>query len=127
MYGLLFKSTVILKPSKAGARLLGALDTSARRLKYDLVVTCGAEGHPPDDPHSRGDAFDVRTHDLREEDKLILLREVMIELSDGDNVLDAPMPASGGLGTLHFWGWIEHPNDVNEHLHVQVRKFTVYE
>lgn len=127
MYGLLVKNGVeFTRIAKAGARLLAALDVTARRLKIDLTITCACEGHPETDPHFVGEAYDVRTKNLTDDVKRRVLKQVMLELVDGDNPMDAPIAASGGLGTLHFWGWIEHPGADNEHLHVQRRHGTVY-
>lgn len=44
----------------AGIRILAALDNAARVLGIDLTITCASEGHPPGDPHSTGEAMDVR-------------------------------------------------------------------
>jgi hypothetical protein len=109
----------------AGFRLLGALDTVARRLKVDLTITCGTEAHPSTDPHSTGEAYDVRTHDLTDDQKRAVLRELLLELSD-DQTADTPMIVSDGLGTRGFWGWIENPGMPAEHIHVQRRQRTVY-
>jgi hypothetical protein len=109
----------------AGFRLLSALETVARRLRVDLVITCGTEAHPGTDPHSTGEAYDVRTHDFTDDQKRAILRELLLELSD-DQTNDAPIPVSDGLGTRGFWGWIEHPGQPTEHLHVQRRSRTIY-
>lgn len=109
----------------AGIRLLGALDTTARRLNVDLTITCGTEGHPPADPHSSGEAYDIRTHDFSDDQKRVVLRAVLLELSDG-SAEDAPVVVGDGLGTRAFWGWIEHPGEPNEHIHIQRRNHTVY-
>ncbi|WP_460292378.1 hypothetical protein, partial [Bacillus cereus] len=45
----------------AGIRILAAIDAAAQVLKRDLTVTCGTEGHPPTDPHTCGEALDLRT------------------------------------------------------------------
>lgn len=124
-YGLLVKpgvSFAVIAP--AGFRLLSALDTTARRLKLTLTITCGCDSHPPDDPHSTGEAYDVRTHDLSGADKRRLMKALMDELMT--DTLDTPTPVSGGFGTRQFWGWIEHLGTPTEHLHVQRRNFTTY-
>ncbi len=46
------------------ARLLCALDMTARMMGVELTVTCGREGHPEHDPHTRGAALDVRASNL---------------------------------------------------------------
>lgn len=124
-YGLLVKpgvSLVVIAP--AGFRILSALDVTARRLKITLTLTCGCDSHPANDPHSTGEAYDVRTHGLADDRKRQLLKSLMDELSSDTN--DTPQPASGGLGTLHFWGWIENLGQITEHLHVQRRNNTTY-
>lgn len=108
----------------AGFRLLGALDRVSRTFPVDLTITCGSDAHPANDPHSLGRAFDVRTHDLTPDQKQLLLRSVLLDLQDGDH--DAPLEVSGGLATTHFFGWIEHPGEVTEHMHVQMRKGTSF-
>ena len=110
----------------AGFRILSALDVTARRLKLDLTITCGSEAHPPTDPHARGEAYDVRSHDFSDDQKRAILREVMLELAD-DATSDAPLPVSDGIGTNHFWGWLENPGTLTEHFHFQVRRGTVYD
>lgn len=127
MNGVRFKDGVlpIRMLAPAGVRILAALDVTARRLKRDLIVTCADRDHPPSDPHSTGEAMDVRTHDLDDETKRTILREVMVELQN-DATMDAPIATDIGLATLHFYGQIEKPNQPGEHLHVQRRRFTVY-
>lgn len=110
----------------AGVRILGALEVTARRLGHDLTVTCVDKEHPPSDPHSLGAALDIRTHDLPDDVKRTMLKELMLELSDAASQMDAPMLVSGGWATMHFWGWIEHPGEPNEHIHTQLRKGVSY-
>lgn len=110
----------------AGFRLVEALNLTARRLALVLKVTCGCEAHPPLDPHTLGEAYDVQTHGFTDDQKRVILKALMQELADGDVPGDVPFPADGGIGTAHFWGWIEHPGEPNEHLHCQRRKGTVY-
>lgn len=104
----------------AGFRLLGALDRVARSLAHDLTITAGSDSHPPSDPHSLGNAYDIRTHDLTPEQKAHVLRAVLLDLHESD--MDAPLEVSGGLATMYFFGWLEHPGTPNEHLHFQLRK-----
>jgi hypothetical protein len=131
VYGVLFKDGVlpIAKLAPAGVRILGVLDALARRLQYTIVVTCADKEHGPADPHSLGEAFDIRTHDMSDDAKQALFHELMIELAD-DPIADAPkvlttvnMP---NLATTRFYAQIEHAGQPNEHLHVQRRNNTVY-
>jgi hypothetical protein len=38
---------------------LAAFQDGCEAFHEDWLVTCGAEGHPPSDPHSSGEAFDI--------------------------------------------------------------------
>jgi len=127
MTGIRFKDGVlpirVLAP--AGVRLLGALDGLARRFGHDLTITCADKEHPPTDPHSTGEAFDVRTHDLNAATKQAILHELLIDLSDNP-LDDVPTPVSIGLATKRFYAQLENPGQPNEHLHCQRRNRTVY-
>lgn len=128
MNGLLFKDGVlpIGHLARAGCRILAALDVVSRRVGLDLTVTCADGEHPPDDPHSLGEAYDVRTHDLTEVQKNLILRAVMAELRESGDATDLLSAVDGGLATHRFFGWIEHAGEPNEHIHIQRRKGTVY-
>ncbi len=125
-------NVVICKPgvrfdviAPAGFRLLGAIERAARSSGRDLMVTCGTEAHPATDPHSLGEAFDLRTHGLTDLEKETLLRRILLDVSEGP-LVDPLMDASGGIASRYFWGWIEHPGEPAEHLHVQRRKGLTY-
>lgn len=122
--GVLF--TVI---APAGFRLLAAIERTARALAIELTITsaCDGEHSGPTDPHHRGEAYDVRTRNLTEPQKDGVLREILNACHDaGDG---SPRPVDGtprSLATGRFFGFVEAPGDVNEHIHVQVRKGRVY-
>ncbi len=124
-FGLLVKDGVRFdRIARAGARILGALDTVARTFGRDLTITCACEGHPPTDPHTLGEAYDVRTHDmLNEEVKLRILSSVMELLCEPG---ESTFHIAGGIASTHFWGWLEHPGTDAEHLHIQRRRGTAY-
>lgn len=125
MFGLRVKEGVQFKLTKAGGRIICALDFACRELKMDLTVTCGSDGHPPEDPHTLGEAFDIRTHDIDSDaTKQALIRVIMSYLRDGST--DVVTPTSIGLATTHFYAQLEFPNLDNEHIHIQRRKGTVY-
>lgn len=109
--------THIITPS--GVRILSALEQCAQILEQDMVITCGCDSHPPDDPHSKGQAFDVRSHDLTPAKKTQLLASMMQTLSEGP--ADTVTPKDGGYVTKYFFGWLEHPGADNEHFHWQQR------
>jgi hypothetical protein len=77
-------------------------------ISHDLTITsaCDGEHSGPNDPHHRGEAYDIRTHDLPDKE-LVLAR--MQELLGG-----------------RFFAWVEDAGQDNEHIHIQVRKGTVY-
>lgn len=110
----------------AGFRILGALDRVVRPQLYDLTVTCGSDSHQASDPHTLGRAYDVRSKNLTSDQKLFVLREVMLDLQHPDDLGDAPIATSIGLATKHFYGQLENPGSPNEHLHFQQRKGTSY-
>jgi hypothetical protein len=110
----------------AGMRILAVLEHCARNLiMHDLTITCADKEHPETDPHSTGEAYDVRTHDLTDSQKEHVLLAVMNNLSDGGDT-DPITPKDGGYVTERFFGWLEHKGQPNEHLHFQRRNHTVY-
>lgn len=121
-----FKSGVlpISKITPGGMRILSMLDVCARQLHLDLVITCADKDHPQTDPHSRGCAYDVRSHDFRPEIKPVVLQTMMAGLSDGPE--DVILPKDGGFVTAKFFGWLEHPGEVTEHFHFQQRNGIAY-
>ncbi len=94
-----------------GFRILSAIDQTAQKLDCDLIITSACDGthSGPDDPHHRGEAYDIRSHDLSTEQKDRVLAQIMTI-----------------LGWDHFYGFLEAPGTDNEHFHVQVKKGTVY-
>jgi hypothetical protein len=95
--------------SPAGFHMLSAFDMAARYCQHDLTITsaCDGEHSGPDDPHHRGEAYDVRTHDLP--DKQLVLTTIM-----------------NYLGTTKFYGFLEDPETDNEHIHCQLRHGIMY-
>ena len=79
----------------------------------DLTITSGTdaalEHSGPNDPHHRGEAYDIRTHDLTEQQKASVLSALMAV-----------------LGWDRFYAFIEAPDTENEHIHLQVKKGTTY-
>lgn len=90
-----------------GFRILRVLDSIAG-LSSDLIITSGTDGthSGPLDPHHRGEAYDIRSHDLA--NKLGTLSLIQTQ-----------------LGTA-FFAFLEDPQTDNEHIHVQVRKGTTF-
>ena len=113
----------------AGFAILAALYLAARMRLVDLTITSACDGahSGPDDPHLRGEAYDVRTHGLSPADIDALLSTIMVLLREpGEPV---PTPALGiprSLVTERFFGFLEQPGTDNEHLHIQRRRGQVY-
>jgi hypothetical protein len=82
---------------------------AANHINHDLTITSGTDGihSGPDDPHHRGEAYDVRTHDLP--DAALALQAIQ-----------------EFLDSVHFFSFIEDPGTAGEHIHCQVRKGTTY-
>jgi hypothetical protein len=102
--------TAILSP--AGIRFLATLDAVARLLGRDITITSGSDGlHSGlDDPHHKGNAYDIRTHD--DPDKGQLVTAIENKLAETD-------PGK-------FYVFIEDEGSTNEHIHGQLRKEVSY-
>ena len=109
-------SVLLVKPgvefkviAPAGFRILWALTEVASGDGPDLTITSACDGahSGPDDPHHRGEAYDVRCHDLP---------DPALVLQDLQHI----------LGTGQFFSFIEDPGTANEHIHVQLRKGMTY-
>lgn len=98
----------VIAPS--GFVILAAIQLAAESLAHDLTITSGTDGEHsgPNDPHHRGEAYDVRTKDLPDKQAALLAIE--------KNLFDEE----------HFFAFIEDPGTDNEHIHCQVRKGTEY-
>jgi hypothetical protein len=99
------------KIAPGGFRILSAIETTARKLNRDLWITSACDGthSGPDDPHHRGEAYDVRSHDFPAGEKAMLL-----------NAFQSLLPAD------QFYCFLESPGTANEHFHLQVKKGTEY-
>ena len=95
----------------AGFLILQALKSATKYLDLDLTITSGTDGEHsgPTDPHKRGEAYDIRSHDF-----LPVVKR---------NVLMAIM---SNLDKTRFFGFIEDPGGDSEHIHIQRRKGTTY-
>src|SRR5258706_2181459 len=97
--------------SPGGFRILSALDQVANKIGFDITITsaCDGEHSGINDPHHRGEAYDIRTNNLVQiqKDNIIL------------NIMEI-------LGWARLYGFLEDANTENEHIHFQVKKGTVY-
>jgi len=113
----------------AGFRLLGAIELAARRVNVTLTITSACDGthSGPEDPHHRGEAYDIRSHDLPEAVKQAVLGEIMRACNDDGVGPAQPVPGiASSLATSKFFGWLEGAGTDTEHIHVQIRKGRTY-
>ena len=95
-----------------GFRILSAIEQACRKLNLgDFTITsaCDGEHSGPNDPHHRGEAYDVRSHDFPAERKPTIL-----------NAFQALLPGD------QFYCFLESAGTPNEHWHLQVKKGTEY-
>lgn len=99
------------KIAPAGFRILAAIDNVAKVFDADLFITsaCDGEHSGPNDPHHRGEAYDVRSHDFSFSDKQKLLQALAKQLD-----------------VNRFYCFLESPATDNEHFHIQIKKGTTY-
>ena len=95
----------------AGFVILQALKRASGYLLRDLTITsaCDGEHSGSEDPHKKGEAYDVRSHDF--------------DLASKDYILDVIMR---GLDSKAFYGFLESPGSEFEHWHFQRRKGTTF-
>lgn len=107
-----------------GIRILGALDTVARAVGLDLVISCGTEGHAPGDPHTLGDAVDVSVHALNVDQVIVVRTQLLALLGPHFTVLyERPdHPTEPRLAAIAY----VNPAATAPHLHIQVKRGETY-
>ena len=112
---LLTKTGVEFGPSlaPAGARILDALKRLVPDYPFDVTITSARDGahSGPNDPHAKGEAFDLRTNTLTDDqtrDLLTDLRRVLYKTP------------------RKFYAFLENPALPTEHIHCQRRKGITY-
>lgn len=95
-----------------GFVLLAAIQATAEDVGEQLEITsaCDGEHSGPNDPHHRGEAYDLRTHSLWDKAKVL-------------NTLIGHLEANH---PERFFAFLEAAETDNEHIHCQVKKGTVY-
>jgi len=108
----------------AGIRILAALDNAARVLGIDLTITCACEGHPPGDPHTTGEAMDVRVRGFSTVVTLKLVMFLQQVLGPLFTVLlETPKPFTDpDLAAIQT----VNPHASGPHLHLQRKKGTTW-
>jgi hypothetical protein len=104
------------KIAPGGFRILAAIEYASDQLGHDLTITSGTDGahSGPNDPHHRGEAYDIRTSDLPDPNQALHLIKDFLAIPDGQE-----------QGSW-FFAWLEDEGESNQHIHVQVRKGVTY-
>ena len=97
----------------AGARILEILKSLVDSYPFDVTITSARDGvhSGPADPHHTGQAFDLRTNTLFNEQKQLLLTSLRARLYKNPR---------------RFYVTLEAAGTSNEHIHCQKRKGTTY-
>lgn len=109
----------------AGFRILAALDNATRLIGADLTITCGTEGHGPDDPHTLGEGYDVRVRGLTTPTilKLLTFLHQLLPPSYFTVLLETPTAFTDpDLVKVQYL----NPHATAAHLHIQKKRGTVY-
>ena len=132
--------TTMLKPGvqidglqPAGIRILSTIDQVAKMSGLNLVITCGTEDHPPDDPHTRGVALDIRSDGL----PVVVIEQIHESLIDGlgpmftvlyecptapqDMRLAAIAYINASASAPHFHVQLKRPTPMDAPLHLRAR------
>lgn len=107
----------------AGFKILAVLQSATFIFDRDLTITCGTEGHPATDPHTRGDAYDVRVLGMADATILAFVDYLTTHLGPLFTVLyEVPTKPAGVLASIAT----VNPGASAPHVHVQVRKGVTY-
>lgn len=117
--------TLTRPPAPAGVRILAALDACAQLLKHDITITCADGGHGPNDPHTLGEAYDVRVTDLTLDQINDLCHALDTLLDTFFTTLYETPPGFSTPAVLDEWLYV-NPDASGPHLHIQRKKGTVY-
>jgi hypothetical protein len=110
-----------IKP--AGFKILAVLQAATFIFDRDLTITCGTEAHPPSDPHSTGEAYDVRALNMADATILALHNYLRQHLGDPFTVLyETPQKPAGVLASIA----VVNPKASAPHFHIQRKAGTVY-
>ncbi|MCR4301781.1 MAG: hypothetical protein NUV51_09240, partial [Sulfuricaulis sp.] len=106
------------------ALFLSILVQAAQVIRSSLVITSGREGHGADDPHSRGEALDVRVAGLTRSQLLKLLEILKVTLAiQGDFTVlyeVRAVPTDPEVAAVAY----VNPHATAPHIHLQPRKGT---
>lgn len=108
----------------AGFRILSALDQATIACHVDLVITCGSDSHPPADPHTTGEAYDVSVQALSAQNIADLHMELVTILGPLFTVL-YEVPSAPSDPTLRSIAYVNR-EATGPHLHIQRKRGTIY-
>lgn len=115
---------VQMKPAPAGFRILAALDGATKVMGQDLWLTCGCEGHPPTDPHTLGEAFDLSVQGLSPA-RVVKLRDLLLQTLGMRFTVLYEVPHTPNDVTLAGIAYV-NPDATGPHIHIQRAKGTTY-
>ena len=97
----------------AGARILEVLKRFVAGYPFDVTITSARDGvhSGPTDPHHAGEALDLRTNTLTDDQKALLLADLR------ETLYKVPRK---------FYAFLEAPGQPHEHIHCQRRKGVTY-
>ena len=115
-------SVVLTGLQPAGVRILAAIDNCARVLQVDQTITSGMEGHGSTDPHTRGQALDVRAKDFTATVALRVYAYLLHSLGPQFTVLyECPeVPINPDLASIAS----VNPKASAVHFHIQLKRGT---
>lgn len=111
--------------AEGGARILTALARYAAKVSFPIVISCGSEGHPPDDPHSTGNAFDVSLKTLPNSQAILAARASLVQDLGSMFTVLFECPEKPDDPLLQSIAYI-NPEATAPHFHIQVRKGAAY-
>ncbi len=108
-----------------GFVILAALQGLSSVIDLPVEITCACEGHLPTDPHTRGEAYDIRTLTWTLAELKLAKSWLRHTLGDAFTVLyEVPSwPADAAWRDVVD---LVNQNATAPHLHVQVKKNTSY-
>lgn len=107
----------------AGGRILAVVAVAPLILGHDLTITCGREGHGPDDPHSLGSGIDCRSVGLTADQKLAFWKYASQQLGTEFFTVLYEVPTLDGETDqrLRDIAYVNAGASA-EHFHLQIRK-----
>lgn len=96
----------------AGFKILSVIQNATFIFDVDMVITSGTDSHPPNDPHTEGAAYDIRTSNIPDKTVLDIVKYLRANL--------------GPAFFVQYESKLINPNATAPHIHVQRKAGTVY-